>query len=412
MSHFVNLKNWTYPTSSYYTVLIMKKPSLLFIITQGQWGGAQRSVFDLATHLREEFNVTVAVGDPQAPQDLQEKLRSEGIPIIQLQHLVRPLSFLNDFKALREIQHLYQTLKPDIVHLHSSKAGVIGALAVQANETKPKIVYTVHGWVFLEPLGAIKKSLYTFLESFSSQKKHSIICLSKNDEQIGIQKLHIPREKLTVIPNGIDIPPFFSREEARKKILPQLSEIDFVIGCIANFYKTKGHDILLEAFTQFQKNKQNVHLALVGDGPERKNIERIIEQKNLTHTVHLIGHKKNSAEYLKAFDVFTLASVKEGMPYTILEAMSAQVPVISTNVGGISEIITDQHTGLLLRPHSSGDLAQKFEFAFSEPEKMKAFAQNAFNEKEKFSLQNMVTETKNLYLSLLTSAEGRAQSHE
>lgn len=390
----------------------MKKPSLLYIITQGQWGGAQRSVFDLAVRFKDEFDVTVAVGDTKAPSDLQQKLHSLDIKTIQLEHLIRSIDPFRDWKALKEVEGLYNTIQPDIVHLHSSKAGLVGSIAAKKIIPNVPVVYTVHGWVFLEPLGIIKKQLYILLESWSSFAKKKVICLSEKDRQVGIKELGISEKKIVTIPNGIRPPSFLLREEARQKLIPKFLPDAYLIGCVANFYKTKGHEILLDAFSQFQKNASNAQLILIGDGPERKNIEQKIKEKNLFESVHLLGQKENSAQYMKAFDIAVLSSVKEGLPYALIEARMAEVPVIATTVGGIPEMIEHEKTGLLVPPNSVTELISAFKTAFSQPEKMKAFARNAFMEKDKWTIDHMVEKTRALYHSLLTSAINQEQSHE
>ena len=185
----------------------MNKQKLLYIITQGEWGGAQRHVFDLATNLADEFDITVAVGEQDGRHDLQQKLQiNSKIQIVQLKHLIRPVSPIHDILALFEIAKLYKTLKPDIVHLNSSKAGITGSFAklfvknCKLKIENCKLIYTVHGWVFNEPLGRAKKALYRWLEKFTARWKKKIIVLSDFDHQTG-QKAG--REKEENIAGGI-----------------------------------------------------------------------------------------------------------------------------------------------------------------------------------------------------------------
>src|SRR3989344_796374 len=154
------------------------KPKLLYVITQGQWGGAQKYVYDLSLALREEFEIIVAVGEPNDKPDLQNRLKKANLNYIQLRHLRRAISPWHDLLAIFELRRLYLKLRPSIVHLNSSKAGILGSFACQMSNVKCQmLVYTVHGWVFNEPLSLAKKKLYKLLEKITARAKSQIIVL-------------------------------------------------------------------------------------------------------------------------------------------------------------------------------------------------------------------------------------------
>jgi len=383
----------------------MVKTKILYIITQGEWGGSQRYVYDLATNLADDFCVTIAVGEPEGRRDLQQKLQitnyklqiNNKIQIIQLQHLQRNISPWRDILAIFEIAKLYKTLKPDIVHLNSSKAGILGSLAglLKIKNYKLKIIYTVHGWVFNEPLGRIKKALYRWLEKLTSRWKNKIIVLSDFDYQTG-QQSGIPKDKLIKIPLGIEMPQFLDRNEAREKIVNifnkrdsstsfHFGRNDTTIITVANLYPTKGLNTLIEAINLINNKYQitNIKCVIIGEGSERIGLEKLIKKYQLENIVYLTGTINNASQYLKAFDLFVLPSRKEGVPYTILEAMAAGMLIVATDVGGVKELIADA-----IIPNDPKILAEKIIQTIKNP---------TYTQKNTPSLEEMLKKTKNIY---------------
>ena len=349
------------------------KQKILYVITQGEWGGAERYVFDLATNLEANFDVTVAVGEPNGRQDLQNKLDKIGrVHVLQLTHLVRRISPYHDVLAIFELARLYKKLRPDIVHLNSSKTGFIGSLAKKLLPAfySPRVIYTVHGWVFNEPLPWLRKKTYFYSEKLTAKLKDGFIALSLFEAEQGKTLLKIPSNKITVIPHGVTKPTApLSQTEARGELLKKtnlkISEKNIWIGTIANYYKTKGLDILIQALAKKRNALQNVSCLLIGEGPERTKLTQLIAANHLDNLVYLTGSVPEAARFLPAFDLFVLPSRKEGLPYSLLEATTAGVPVVATAVGGVPTIVTDKKTGLLVPPENSPALADAIEYGLS-----------------------------------------------
>ncbi len=385
------------------------KPKLLYIITQGHWGGAQKYVFDLATALADDFDITVAAGEPRKMPDLQKKLLKDSrVKLVQLNFLQRAICPIRDSLALLEIGSLYKKIQPDIVHLNSTKAGVLGSLF--SPKKKCLMLYTVHGWVFNEPMSSLKKKVYKFLEKISAKKKDKIIVLSEDEKNIGINELGIKKEKFEIIPVGIEKRNYIlDRTGAIREINSilknnVLNENDYIFGTIANFYPTKNLVGLIEAFNNAKDKLKNFHSVFIGDGEERKKIESLIKKYNLESNIHLLGFIENAEKLLKAFNVFVLPSKKEGTPYTIMEAKANGIPVIATNVGSISKLIENKKTGLLLEPENITKLAEGLIYAYEHPEEIKKMAENAKKEStSKFLKTDMISKTENLYRSISSS---------
>mgnify|MGYP001576076067 CR=1 FL=1 len=371
----------------------MKK--ILYLITSSEYGGAQKYLRDLAVNLPPaQYQAIVAAGqgDGELFKQLTDFPAIKTIKLAGLQRLPNPLTAR---QCLQKIVQLLLQEKPDILHLNSSVAGFLGSWAghIYKKKTKAtlKIIYTVHGWVFLEPV-FFKPLIYFFVEKLSAKWKDIFIVLSERDRQIGLSKKIAPENKFVQIYNGLDFSAlsFLDREEALKILPAQFQKNNLpILGTIANFYPTKGLQYLIKA--------TKTNLIIIGDGHERKKLEKLISKLNLKEKIFLAGKIPQASRYLKAFDIFVLPSVKEGLPYVILEAMSAGLPIVATTVGGIPELIENKKSGLLVEPKNPTALALAIEQLLNNPEQRKSLAQNAKQQVEKFSLTKMIEQTYRLY---------------
>ncbi len=383
---------------------------ILHVITQGHWGGAQRYIFDLLSNLNREFELHLAVGEAKAEdKDLQNMVKKlPNARIHQLQYLRRNISLINDIRALWEISALYRQIKPDVAHLNSSKAGIIGSLAkvfvgMGKKNKKPLTVYTAHGWVFNEPLSQFKKFFYKFLEKTTVSFKDKIVILGEKDYADAISILKVPSNKLKVTKLAINNRIHMNKTHAQTRLSDltgQKHNDRFIIGTIANLYHTKGIDILLRAIAdQKQLLPANPLFVIIGDGPERKNLEQIVMEGNLDDLVRMPGFVENAHELLPAFDLFVLPSRKEGLPYTILEAITAKIPIISTDVGSIDSVIKHGRSGLLCRPQDPEDLMQTLLYALNNKSVLRQMTENASTLLDS-DFDDFLIRTANLYRSL------------
>ena len=321
-------------------------------------GGAQRYVYDLATSkLALNYQVTVAIGK-SVSRTLVGKLQAQNIKVIELKHLSRSISPIDDFKSLSEVKKLYQETKPDIVHLNSTKAGVIGSIAAGFNHPF-KLIYTAHGWVFNEPINLVKKFIYLIAEKISSVIRNKIICVSDYDRRVAIKYRVTKSDKLINIYNGIQPQLEKSLSKKESRAILGLPEDITIVGTIANLYATKGLEYFIKSIDWLvHKNGNNIMAVVIGDGTLKDDLTKLIKKYKLQKHFLLLGSKDNAHQYLRAFDVYISSSVKEGLPYSILEAMRSKVPVIATTVGGIPEMIENNTNGLLVPSKDSKALAK------------------------------------------------------
>lgn len=357
---------------------------VLFVITQSAPGGAQRYVLDLARSLPSSFKPVIAAG-MSGESHLHDQASGYGVPTIRLEHMGRAINPLADYRAIRELRAIVRQQQPDIVHLNSTKAGVLGAWACAG---RVKTVYTVHGWVFNEPLSWWRREVYQLAERASSRRVDAVIVLSENDRQAGI-RLGLGADKLKLIRNGINSAQPLSRDDARTQ-LSELCGADLasrkIILTIAGFYLTKGLSPLLSAVNALPGD---VGAVILGDGPLRHSLEARVAELGLGNRVWLPGHAPEAWQLIPGADVFVLPSLKEGLPYVLLEAMRMNVPIVATSVGGVPEVLDT----LVVRPGDPAALAVGIQQQLDHP---------AISDARPPSLQAMVDQTVLCYEALVS----------
>jgi len=377
---------------------------ILFLVTQSTWGGAQRYIYDLATNLNSKYEIKVAAG---GYGELLKQLEKEKIKTCSLKYLKRSINPYNEIRAFFEILSLLKKERPDIIHINSSKGTVLASLAGRL--TKTKIIYTVHGSVFVAHSSWLIKKIYLWIEKTFSYFKDKIITVSEFDRQLWLRHKVAPPLKLITIHNGIDFSRinFLTPKKARKKILSfikhqQISNF-WLIGTIAHLYPEKGLKYFIKAANEIKKlNIKNIIFIIIGEGMERKNLEVLIKKYELENIFFLLGEIKKAYKYLKAFDIFVLPSIKEGMPYVLLEAMSANLAIISSKVGGIPEMIEDKENGLLVESGNPKELAKKIVYLLKNPEATQVMTLKARKKvEEDFFLEKMIKKTEEVYDSFV-----------
>ncbi|MCR4334543.1 MAG: glycosyltransferase [Patescibacteria group bacterium] len=380
-----------------------KMAKILYFITKSNWGGAQRHVFDLATNLSpKDFDVLVIMGGNGV---LKTRLDECGIQTITIQELGRDIKTQKDFTSFIQFYKILLKEKPDVLHTHSPKAGGLGALAGRlynlTHKKKIKIIYTVHGWTFNENRNFIPKLSIIISSWITAIFSDKVIVLgTKEKEQT--DKWPFIKDKFIIIKNGIAKPGYLARTKARDFISTQIgkkiTKNTLIIGTIAELHKNKGLSYIIEALAEIKNNISNFIFIIIGEGEERKQLEILIKSKELENNIFLLGHIHNATLYLKAFNIFTLTSVKEGLPYTLIEAGKAELPIIASNVGNISDLVDDMCSGILIKPKNIREISESIQFLITHPEKRREFAHNAYTKTgTEYSLSKMLEETKKLY---------------
>ncbi|MFA4954203.1 MAG: glycosyltransferase family 4 protein [Patescibacteria group bacterium] len=352
----------------------------LLLVTQADWGGVQSFLVNFAAGLREQgWEVLLAAG---GTGELFARAAEKHVATEQLTQVRREIDPLHDLRAVLQIRRLLKKFKPNAVHLNSTKMGILGSLAALGLKPRPRIVYRIGGWVFLEPLPTWKKWFYLQTEKFTAHFKDEIICVHPGDAELAARLGIKPRGKIRVVPNGL--PERFednllSRVAARAEL--GLSADALVFGTVANAYATKGLLPYLDALKPLHDESPTSNFVIVGDGPQLEELKQKKERLGLNRLI-LTGHRDDANRLYRAFDIFVLPSVKEGMPWTLLEAMAAGLPIVATDVGANDWMTHDDVNGtaaLIVPAHAADSLLQAMRELSTQPDerqKMGAAGQN------------------------------------
>jgi glycosyltransferase involved in cell wall biosynthesis len=360
------------------------------VITRCVRGGAYQVVRALLDRLpAEEFEQTLVCGSEGAP---------EGAVVVA--DLVRDIRPVRDAAALASLAQVFARRRPDVVHAHTYKAGVLAALAGRLAGV-PAIVFTPHGHIFSPGAnipgvpGGLKLELLRGLTRTAQGCADRITALSEPDRDQQVALRLSPPSKYVVVRNGIDCDRF-SRPRGRE--FPGSP----VIGAVGRFSEEKGHRYLLEAMVRVRRSLPEARLVLVGYGALEGDLRGRASSLGLDGGVTFAG-ERDSSEVLPSFDIFVQPSLYESQGISILEAMAAGVPVVATDVGGVRDAVRDGETGLLAAPANPEDLAGAIVRAVGDREGAGRRAGRAALEvRERYSLGSMLSAYTRLYRDLLS----------
>lgn len=377
------------------------RKKVIIFITKSNWGGAQKYVFDIATNMsKDNFDIIVALGGKDL---LYTRLIEAGIKTIELESMQRDISFTKDIFSFFNIIKIIRNERPDIIHVNSTKISGLGAAAGRILGVK-NIIFTVHGWAFNENRSKISKYIIKFLYFIMLSLSHNVIAVShKITDQIKDWKFN--KEKLHVIHNGITAPEFKSHEESRatlgKFVDASFTNETLLIGGIGELHPIKGQIYAIQAMEQIKQEKPNLNLKyiIIGAGEIENELKKEIIDRKLLDTVYLTGYIKDGANYLKALDYYLFPSLSEGLPYAIVEAGFAKLPVIASNVGGIPEVIENGKEGTLTEAQNVQAIVDAIYAYIENAEVAEKHAEALYKKTtEQFSVGNMIKKTEAIYL--------------
>ena len=315
-----------------------------------------------------------------------------GIDCISLKHLVREISPINDFLAIFELRREIRAAKPDLIHLHSSKAGLIGRLA--AIGLRIPVIYTAHGWAYTTGVSKLKSLTYRVLERFASKLSDKIIAVSNFDRTLAIQNKVVSEEKIVTIHNGIP---------AIADIATPLRSDVIKIIMVARFESPKNQLDLIRAAGMLTKG--NWKLEFVGDGPLLDRAMKYVATLGLQNDVTFVGARFDVPQLLRDSNIFVLISDWEGFPLTILEAMRAGLPIIASDVGGVSEALNDNNNGFLIPKGDVSELAAKLQILIDDRHLRNRMGEaGRLRFMQEFHFDSMLKRTISLYKELASEA--------
>jgi len=384
-----------------------EKKKILYVITKGNFGGAQRYVYDLATSLpKDKFEVLVACGINDGDA-LPRKLTEQNIKTISLENSEREINLKKDFKTFKDLIKIFREERPNVVHFNSSKIGLLGALVVlyfkilnlfQISDFKFRALFTSHGWAFNEQ----KRSTFSKIIFYLGHYLTVLICdktIAVSDKtRRDISFLPFIENKISVIHNGINYFEVLPRDEARL-ILASKENEKIILFSLSELHNNKGVDIALKALSLLPKEvRDKIIYTVAGDGEERENLQKFISELGINESVRFLGFVPDAKKLLSGADIFLFPSRTENLPYALLEAGVAELPIIATSVGGIPEVIRDMQNGILIHPRNPKEIAEAILYILDHPEKQKEFGGEIKKTVSNFfSLDKMISETLKIY---------------
>lgn len=321
----------------------MKKKNVL-LIAETMEGGVRRHVMDLINGLdTNQFSLTLIYGNRVDATFLNNisnlKRRAE---LINVCYLTREISPKNDVKALRDIKRVMKEYKPDIVHCHSSKAGVLGRMAAKSLGVK-KVFYTPHAYSFQnDGFSPSKKRLFITIEKMLSRRSTTYTFNVSKQERTEALSRKIDREnKFKVIYNGLPLVDLPDKIQLRTEL--GLSGDTYIVGNNGRLSDQKKPLSFLRVANEVIKKNKAIHFVWAGDGPLYDECMDFIKMNQLEDNVHMLGFREDAEMIVNAYDLFLITSSHEGLPYCLIEAMRASVPIIGFAHSGIGEIVTEEN---------------------------------------------------------------------
>lgn len=389
-------------------------PRVLRIINRFNLGGPTYNAAYLSKYLSEDFETLLVGGEKDDTEDSSlHILDNLGLKPIIIPEMKRSISFKNDRIAYRKIKKLIEEFKPDIVHTHASKAGALGRLAASKMNV-PVIIHTFHGHVFHSYFNKSVTAFYKSVERNLAKKTSKIIAISEiQKEELGNIHKICPLDKIEVIPLGFDLDKFTLNKESKREDFRtkwKIPDQEIAIGIIGRLVPIKDHIFFLRvAKNVLEKTKKKVRFIIIGDGEEKQRLVDFCNQVDLAFDdVQPTGRPVLFTSWIKdvdialaGLDIITLTSLNEGTPVSLIEAQAAGKPIVSTNVGGIENVVIPNTTALLSEVNDLGHFTSNLLQLIENNEMRELFSSNGNHVFNKFHYTRLVKDMEDQYYHLL-----------
>lgn len=388
-----------------------KKIKILRIINRFNIGGPTYNATFLTRFISDDFETLLVGGLPdEGEKDSLYITEEYGVKPVLIEELKRNPGFSSDRKAYKRLKSLIQEFQPDIVHTHASKAGALGRRAARACNV-PVVVHTFHGHVFHSYFGPAKTFLYKTIEKRLARASNGIIAISDlqkseltNDHRI------CPSDKIKVIPLGFDLEKFASDTETKRQATRNsfgLTDEEVAIAIIGRLAPIKDHDFFLNVIEKvLVRSSKPVRIFIVGDGSERTGIEQKVNYLNerFGNRIRMTSWIKDIATFNAGMDIICLTSKNEGTPVSLIEAQASGTPVITTDVGGVRDVVDDGNTGYIVRVGDLDNYTEKLLNLIENEKKRSKMSQNGWPfVRDKFHYERLVKDMEQYYLELLAN---------
>lgn len=397
-------------------------PKVLRILNRFNLGGPTLNATYLTKYLAPKFETILIGGKHEASEKNSDYiLRDKGVDFTTIEEMQRPIDIKKDLKAYRKITEIIRSFKPDIVHTHAAKAGALGRLAAYNNKV-PVIVHTFHGHVFDSYFSKFSSNFYKAVERYLAKKSSKIIAVSENQktELCHVHKICSP-DKVEVIPLGLDLKKFTVEREQKRQLFRKVYNLDddeIAIGIIGRLVPIKNHDLFLNAFKNVKDlTGRRLRAFIVGDGEMKEHLKELSSSLNLdyinTNGVP-VNNEKASITFtswikevdfvLAGLDVVTLTSLNEGTPVSLIEAQAACKAIVSTDVGGIRNVVVSGESALLSPSNDLDAFTEILKLVIENDTLRKEMGDRGCTMRleENFGYTRLCNDMKNLYYKLLS----------
>lgn len=390
---------------------------ILRIINRFNLGGPTYNAAYLTKYLSPDYETMLIGGIKNDDEDSSEYILNQlGIDSIVIPEMRRSINAFQDIAAYNKIKKIIKEFKPDIVHTHASKSGMLGRRAA-FNMKVPVVVHTFHGHVFHSYFNSLKTQTFISLERRLAKKSSGIIAISdiQKEELSNIYNIAEP-SKITVIPLGFDLLRFHENQVEKRKIFRTENHLDndeIAIGIIGRLVPIKNHSLFVEAIAKVKKSTgKKIRGFIIGDGECRTDIEDLAHNLNLVISPNGTTTLKpdirfsswmRKVDYAYAgLDIVALTSNNEGTPVSLIEAQASGKPIVSTNVGGISNIVIPGQTALLSETGDNASFYKNLETLIRKPDLRKKMSEKGWDfVREKFHYSRLIEDTAKYYEKLL-----------
>lgn len=356
---------------------------ILFVTRSLHVGGMEQMVIELANSIRKQGN-EVKLCTIEDPGQLAQNLPTQ----IELIALNKPPGLRLEY-AFR-LRRILSAWRPDIIHSHNETGHFYAALANLGNAARTKLVHSKHG------RGDLSNKKSILRNRLASRLSDIVVAVSEDVANVCKHVEKVPSENVRTVINGIDLGDYVSIARKRNPDDP------IIFGHVGRLDKVKNQRLMIKALHTIRAQLPNSKLHIAGDGPLRASLEELVRDLGLIDSVKFLGYQSDIAATLTQIDIFLLSSVSEGTPLVIIEAMASGCPIVATNVGGLSEMIDDRRSGLLVPTEDVASLAQRMlELATDQAMRIRIGERAREVAKARYGIERMTREYCDIYHSLL-----------
>lgn len=389
-----------------------KKIKILRIINRFNIGGPTYNATFLTRYMSDDFETLLIGGLPEEGEaDSMHILKEYGVTPLLLPEMKREPNLKSDRLALKKIKSIIEEFEPDIVHTHASKAGAIGRKAAFSRNV-PVVVHTFHGHVFHSYFGKVKTAVFKNIERYLARKSNGIIAIS-NLQKKELSQVHriAPADKTEVIPLGFDLQKFQNNYELnRKKIRLKydLDEESIAICITGRLAPVKDHFFFLDVIDDLAvQTSKKIKIFIVGDGELRDDIKlrvKVLQEKGID--ILMTSWILDIAKFNAGMDIMCLTSKNEGTPVSLIEAQASNLPVISTDVGGVADIVLENETGFIISRKDKRAFVEKLKYLVENDVARIEMKNKGWGHVHlKFSFKRLATDMETYYKKLLKDKE-------